>query len=241
MVLPLVAVLSAGTALALSVEGDIHSPEIPASGSASLKYLPKDYWLVGEVDVRTVMDILDSPQARNNPQFATVTQALKMVQMMTGVDVMKEVDSITLFAAGNPDDKPKPLVCVKGVFDNAKVTDSLRLTLAKDMTESTYKDKTILRNETGGLYFPEASTALYGDVDLLKQAIDAQKAGAQPLPPSLKNLLDRTNGQSAVWAAFKPQTVLGLEAMTEWNNGNAELSATLKKIECLSLALIQLA
>jgi len=149
---------------------------------------------------------------------------------------MKEVDSITFFAAGNPDEKPKPLVCVKGVFDNGKVTDSLRLTLAKDMTESTYKEKTILSNETGGLYFPEASTVLYGDVELLKQAIDAQKAGAQPLPPSLKNLLDRTNGQSAVWAAFKPKTVLGLEALTEWNNGNAELAATLKKIECLSLA-----
>ncbi len=232
-----IGMLSARAAIMAAEPGKIPTEPLAdaAANEPSLKYLPKDYWLVGNLDVKTCMEFLNSDQAKANPQYAAFRQAMQALSAMSGIDIEKEVDSITGFAAGDPDKEVRGLVAVRGSFDAAAAEARLAATIAQGWTRSEYKGKPLYAGPTGGFSFPDNATLLFGDVRQLQAAIDSL-AKPQELPASLKNVLERTNGKSLVWAAVKPEPVLGTEPLAQWRTDNPELHTQLTNIKCLSVA-----
>jgi hypothetical protein len=228
---PLLTVVSllAGSAMAAPPDAD------SAGASPRLKYLPKDYWGVAELDCGTVMKLLSSENVQKNPQFAQLQQYLLLVKKFTAIDPEKDLDWITVFASGAPEDK-KVLLVVQGSFKNEVVAKALGTSLADSITETTYKKQTIYGIPNASLCFPEASTILVGDDALVHEAIDQLAAGPRKLPVALKSVLDRTHGKSVVWAALQPQVLLEQKELAGWAADNGDLFGALKKIECLSLS-----
>jgi hypothetical protein len=211
-------------------------PADSAGASPRLKYLPKDYWLVAELDVGTVMSFLNNPIAQANPQYAQFKQLMVMAKRMTGVDPEKDVDWVTLFAAGAPGDQTKILAVAQGSFDNDTVAKRVAASFATSITEMTYKQRKYYVLFDMALFFPEASTALVGDEGLVKAAIDQLAGRPRDIPAALKGVLAKTPGKSLVWAAVQPQVILAHEELAEWRKGNAALYKSLNKIEALSLS-----
>ena len=207
-----------------------------ASSEPALKYLPKDYWLIARLDVKTCMEFLDNDQAKNNPQYAQLRQALQTITLLSGIDPEKDIDSVTAFAAGDPDASLRGLIAVRGRFDGPAVSTRLRNAVPNGLAESDYKGKTIYSGSAGGFCIPDNSTLLAGDVKLLQGAIDNLDSKEPAMSAGLKNVLDRTNGRSLVWVAAKPQTVLGTKLLADWRAANADLCSALGKIDCVSLA-----
>jgi hypothetical protein len=211
-------------------------PADSAGASPRLKYLPKDYWLVAELDCATAMEFMNSEAARKNPQHAQFKQSMLLVKAMTGVDAEKEVDWITLFAAGSPGDRTRVLAVAQGSFDNDAVARRLTLNFAGSIAEKAHKRRKIYVFPGAALFFPEASTAVVGDEGLVRAAIDQLASGPRDVPAALKGVLDRTPGKSVVWAAVQPRVVLEHKELADWRAGNADLYKALKKVEALSLS-----
>ncbi|HEV3146196.1 MAG TPA: hypothetical protein VGZ47_20080 [Gemmataceae bacterium] len=210
--------------------------EDTAAASPRLQYLPKDYWLVAELDAGTVMKFVALAGAQaNNPQVAQLLQYLEMAKTFTGIDLEKELDWITVFAAGNVGDDAKFLAVAQGSFDNDKVVKQLKKSL-NDSTEKTYKKHTIYSTPKADLCFPKASTILIGDAGLVRGAIDKLDDEKDTVPKSLKSVLAHTPGKAFVWAAVQPQVLLEQKELADWRKDNAELYGALKKIECISIS-----
>jgi hypothetical protein len=181
------------------------------------------------------MQLVTSPMAQANPQYAQFQQALKLVEQFTGLDLEKDVHWLTLFAAGGAGEKPEPLLVVQGKFDNTAVADKLKTALAAvGGKEESYKDKKWFSFSDHGLFFPEDSTMLAGSQELIRQAIDK---GGKPhaLPKSLKAVLEKTPGNHVVWAVLKPDTLLADKNLEAWRSANADLAVNLKKLENVAL------
>jgi hypothetical protein len=206
-----------------------------ASGSARLKYLPNDYWFVGELDCRTIMNVVAvAGAAQQNPQYAQLKQGLKMVEQFTGIDVESDVHWLTVFAAGPIGDMPEGMAVVQGKFDNATVAERITKAPNLQVTEEAHKGTRIYRFAEQALCFPEDSTLLVGDPKLIQLAIDRLgKPHALPVP--LQKVLQQTPGDHVVWAALQPKTVLQQKPLTAWKSANGDLAGMLEKLECVSL------
>jgi hypothetical protein len=73
----------------------------PASANPCLKFLPKDYWLVGAFDFKAFIEFTTRQTPAENPQAAMLRQYMQMGKLLTGIDLEKEVETIAFFAAGN--------------------------------------------------------------------------------------------------------------------------------------------
>jgi len=208
----------------------------PASANPCLKFLPKDYWLVGAFDFKAFIEFTTREAPAENPQAAMLKQYIQMAKLLTGIDLEKEVETVAFFAAGNIDKTATGLIAVKGTFDGADVERRLAALSAQAMTTTTYKEKKIHSGEEVGYCLLEDSVLLFGTPGLLRAAIDAAEGQARALPAGLKNVLDRTNGASIVWAAVRPQVILDLKDLAEWRAQNKELHRSLGKLTCLSAA-----
>jgi hypothetical protein len=210
-------------------------PANSAAASPRLKYLPKDYWAVAEVDWSTVMSAVTNENAQKNPQYAQLKQYLQLAKRFTGIALEEDVDAVTLFATGTPGEKAKWLVVAQGSFKNDFVAKRLKASLGDSLTEKTHKKRTIYSLSEADFCFPEPSTILLGDEALVREAIDQLADKPQPLPEALKSVLEQTPNKSVVWAAVRPPVLLEHEALADWREGNRDLYRALKKIECLSL------
>ena len=168
--------------------------EDSAAASPRLKYLPKDYWAVAELDCSTVMKFMTSDSARNNPQYAQLKEYLQLFKRYTSIDPEKDLDWITVFATGTPGDKPKGLAVVQGSFKNETVAKRLSANLGDSITEKTYKKHTIYSVNNVDLCFPEDATIVVGNEGLVREALD-RVDGPRPLPKALKSVLERTPGK----------------------------------------------
>lgn len=206
-----------------------------AAASPRLKYLPKDYWFVAECDVGTIMKYVNAAGAQQNPQFAQLQQYLQMAKQFTGIDLQKDVNWVTVFAAGKHDE-PKGMVVVQGSFKNAAVTKRLSQSLGESFVEDAYNKHTIYAVPGATLTFPEDSTILVGDENLVKESLDQLDNGKPKLPDALKSVLGRTKTTSLVWAAVQPQVFLkDKDNLPDWLASDTHLLNALKKIECVSL------
>jgi len=208
----------------------------PASANPCLKFLPKDYWLVGAFDFKAFIEFTTREAPAENPQAAMLKQYMQMAKLLTGIDLEKEVETVAFFVAGNPDKNATGLIAVKGTFDSADAERRLASLSAEAMTTSTYKEKKIHSNEEVGYCLLEDSVLLFGTPGLLRGAIDAAEGPPRALPEGLKNVLDRTNGASIVWAAVRPQVILDLKDLADWRAQNQQLHRSLGKLTCLSAA-----
>jgi len=211
------------------------TPRRPASANPCLKFLPKDYWLVGNLDFKSIMDFYsrEGRRQKENPQLAMYKQYMQMIRLMTGIDPEKDVNYVTFFVAGNPDRDPKGLVVLEGSFDKDSVEGRLEA-LGQGTSSETHKGKTIRGNSTMGYCFPEASTLLLGSPSLLREAVDATDGPARKMPEPLKELLDQTDGASLVWLALRPEVPLGLPDLADWRKENEKLVEALRPIRCAS-------
>lgn len=204
--------------------------ERKASDSATLKYLPADYYIVAECNWGTLMQLL-AMTGPSNPQYAQFQQAMQMVKNMIGIDPEREIQSAAIIGVGNPA-AGKPVAVIRGSFDNDAVSQKLSA-MAQDAEAETYKDQKLYSVPNAKAFFPEPSTIIVGDETALKSVIDQLATGAE-LPAELKSVLDRTPADSVVWTALKPKVVLE-HAKGEWKAASAELIANASKLDCASV------
>ena len=135
-----------------------------AAGSERLKYLPKDYFFVGELDVRIIMQVMSLANVQQNPQMAQFKQAMQLFENFTGIDLEEDVNSVTLFAAGQAGDKAKgALLVAQGKIDNATVEKKLSGAPGISFTEKTYKNRKLLSSTDFAVSLPEKSTIVVGE------------------------------------------------------------------------------
>ena len=210
--------------------------ENSAAASASLKFLPKDYWLAAEVDWAPLQAFFSSPDAQRNPQYAQLKQMMQLAKAFTGIDLEKEVDRVAVFLSGDADREPQYLFVVQGTFDNQIVEGRITQTLGKAVSEKTYKETTVYSGPAWALSFPVEKTILFGKEELIHEAIDRLKGKKVSLPAAVKKVLERTPGDHFVWAAVRPRAVLESRALGDWRDKNADLNGNLHKLECASFA-----
>jgi hypothetical protein len=223
-------ILSAGTAVAMEPVAN------NAGASPRLKYLPKDYWFVGEVDLAAVTRFVNSETARHNPQYAQYKQSVETLKLCTGIDPEKDIDWITFFAAGAPTEDPKFLVVFQGSFNKALVENRLSVMMQDSISKRSYKRHTVYSISDFDFCFPEPKTIVGGDPALVREALDRVGTRPQALPKSLKGVLERTPGNSVFWAAVRPQFILDQPEFALWGLDNAKLLHALKQIDSLSIS-----
>jgi len=212
--------------------------EVKASDNACLKYLPPDWWLVANVDIKAYFDFVAQAQQGGgaaNPGAAMLKQYMQMAQMFTGIDMTKDLQYATLILSGDPDGDVSFLGAIKGTFNNAIVRGRLAGTLGQGMKEQFYGGQTIYAGGEAAYCLPEPSTILVGDTAGLKRTIDRMKKGSFTMPPSLKKTLDRTNARSIVWAATRPQVILNVKALGDWRRDHKAFCGQMQAIEYLSV------
>jgi len=224
-----------GGAEAPDTPGDFPAPRVAAGDNPCLKYLPSDWWLVGNFDCKGYLALLTQfEEDGENPLRAMMEQYMQMVRQLTGLDPQRNVDYVTFFASGDIEDAPGVLVAIKGTFANETV--SARLTNAFGPGQhSQHKGRTIHTNGTAGYCLPEPSTLLFGNVEMLTAGIDAVTAPARKMPDALAKTLARTNGRSIIWGAVRPQAIFDVRAVADALRVRPVLNAALRPTECVSL------
>ena len=208
-----------------------------ASSNPCLKFLPEDWSMVGNLDVKALISFLlseESTQDVPNPMHEMMGQYTAMIEGLTGIDIEKQVEYVTFFAGGDLENSPGFLVVVKGSFDNRTVEMRLSILAGGEMKRRTYSEQTVYEGPEAGFSFPEASTLVFGDVDSLRRALDRLRTEARSLPEDLKKTLDRTRGDSIVWLAVRPQSILELEDLGTFWQEYPNLHEALKPIQCSS-------
>jgi len=239
-----VGVLAAGLALSGPVwsqgneELPVQIPSIKASSNPCLKYLPKDWWLAGNLDVKAMMEFLQSGAPGTNapsPMSGMMQQYIAMIQALTGINIEEQVKYATFFVAGDPPSNPSFLLVVKGSFSNETAEARLATLAAGQMKKRVYGEHGVWEGDDVGFSFPEDSTLAVGSSSLLKRALATEVAKGARLPDELKSVLDRTKGDSIVWLALRPQPVMGLEEFASFWETYPDLKRALKPVECASL------
>lgn len=209
----------------------------PASASPCLKYLPKDCWAVGELNWRAVVEFLNRPESRQNPQRAQFDQLMRMIKILTGIDAEKQVDRVTVFATFDPDTVIAGAVAIHGSFNNLFVEGQLRLTLAATAVQETHHLHTVYRVNDVSFSLPGRSTILVGADRVVRDALDRFDAAPIGMPESLQNVLDRTPADALAWVVLRPPAILARPELAPWRREHAALSANLRKVESLALAI----
>jgi len=238
-----VAAIVLAAALAALARADETAPKaslakVKATDNPCLKYLPADWWLVANLDIKVYLDFTASVQqgqGAENPGAAMLKQYLVLAQMYTGIDWTKEVNYATLIVSGDPDGEVSFLAVVKGTFNNALVRGRLATALGQGVKEQLYGGQTIYVGNGVAYCLPAASTVLVGDPAGLKRTIDRVRKAPFKMPPALKSTLDRTNARSVVWAAVRPAVILNVKDLRQWRRDNRRFHKALEPIEYLSV------
>lgn len=206
-----------------------------ASTNTRLKYLPNDYYAIIDIDMGMLGQFMKAADAQGNPSMAQLKEFIELVKLQTGINLEKDVDGITIFVTGSLE-APKMLAVIEGSFKNDFVRKQLKKGFNGSITEKMYKKQPVYTIEPFDVSFPEDSTILVGDAGLVRRAMDQGASDkADPLPPSLKGVLERTPGNAVVWTAFRPQVFLSHAELAGWRESNPELHKELKKIDVMSV------
>lgn len=210
-------------------------PDVKASSNPCLKYLPNDWFLVANANIKAYFDAMSNAEDGGNPADAMLKQYSQLVQAFTGIDITKDIQYTTAIVSGDPDGRTDALVVIKGTFNNALVRGRLAGSVGQGMRERFYGGQTIYTGGDMAYSLPEPSTIVFGTEAAVKGAIDRTKKGPAKVPAPLKRTLDRTNGNSVVWAALQPAVFLGSKELDQWRKTYATLHKSLGPIECMSV------
>lgn len=226
-----VVLVSCATSLAQPSAVDAGAP--PASADPCLRYVPDDYWFVASVDVRAVAPLLTGPQAMANPQYAEFMEAMRQMQVMTGIDMLEDVERCLIVASGPIGDGSAWGIAAEGSFDNRTVKNAL--VTVGDAERVQHGRHELLRLEgEASVGFPADATIVAGDDRLVRQALDRAGGIARPMPVALQRVLERTPADSVVWAATRPEAVLAMDELAAWRAGHADLAAAVGSLGCVS-------
>jgi len=210
-------------------------PTVKAVNNPCLKFLPADWWLVGNFNLKAFFDFMDESMADNPAMGMVMGQYLQMIQGMVGIDPQKQVQYVTFLLSGETDPDPQGLVIIKGTFENSVPELRLRLGMGAEMEKTTYTDTALYESAEIGYCFPEQSTLVVGSPALLRRSVDVVGKGIKSLPSSLHGTLERTNGASIIWLAVNPKVVLEVQEFKAQSEEYSELFSKISSIECASL------
>ncbi|MBN2316732.1 MAG: hypothetical protein JXM79_22585 [Sedimentisphaerales bacterium] len=209
-------------------------PAVKAVDNPCLKFLPRDAWVVGNVDVKVLIDFMMQGSEQNPAMEMVVVQYAEMFKGFTGIDFRTEVRYLTFCLAGDVKSEPQGLMVVKGSFNGAVSEMRLSLGIGAGLQKTTYREKTLYENPDMGYGFPELSTLIVGTPSLLRKAIDVLATQDQPMSPTLRKTLTKTNGASIVWAAVKPEVILETDEIASERQRYPELFSQVSQLECAS-------
>ena len=234
-------VLAVGPVGALRARGrvaKVRLPGVKASENPCLKYMPADWWLVANVDIKAYFEFAARDKeglGAGDPGSAMLKQYTQLIQMFTGIDVAKDLQYATIILSGDPDGDVSFLGAVKGTFNNALVRGRIAGTMGQGMKEQFYGGQTIYVGPGLAYCLPEAGTILVGDTAGLKRTIDRMKKAPFKMPPSLEKTLDRTNAASIVWTAMRPKVILDVSEFGQWRKEHSTFYKAMAQIEYLSV------
>ena len=219
-----------------TLSGGLSSSKAKASENPCLRFLPSDWWLVGNVNLKAYFDLVDS-LGQNNPGMATVTQYVEMLKGLIGIDISNEVQYTTFILSGNPDESFEFLIVAKGTFDNAISEMRLRLGLGAGMQTITYRGTKLYHQQDAeiGYAFPEESTLMMGSLNMLGSSVDMLTQRTKLMPDSLHRILESTNGASIVWSVVKPDVVLNMAEIKKMKQQHPDIFERISTIEYTSL------
>jgi hypothetical protein len=177
----------------------------------SLSFVPKDATLVGYVDLKSVASSPLAETWANDVRGKTPFAALDEIRESTGVDVLSDVDSLTL-AVGPESAKPRRWgIAVSGTFDRDLLKDKLSKTAGRAPTSAYEGTPFFLANEgtSTAIALPDGSTLLLGEPAFVREMLDAS-AGRKP--SASENLLGwgKFNGDTFWLAGTSPDFLRGL-------------------------------
>lgn len=210
-------------------------PAVKAVNNPCLKFLPANWWLVGNFNPKAYFTFIEA-LAEDNPFRAMVMdQYIEMLKGMIGIDPRKEIQYVTFFTSGNPETSFQGLVIVKGTFQNYVSEMRLKLGFGAEMQRKVYKGISLYEEIDIGYCFPETSTLLFGSPALLRHSIDIAEKRTKSLPDSLHSTLLRTNGASLVWLAANTAVILEMEGIKAQQEGYQEFLDNISATKCVSL------
>ena len=177
----------------------------------SLAFVPQGASLIGYVDLKSVAS---SPLAESWSQGArerTPFAALDEIEETTSIDILNDVDSLTL-AIGPSTAKPERWgIAVEGAFDRGRLVEKLS-THKGDVETSSHSgtDLYLIRSgtQTTAMAQPDDSTLLLGDPAYVREMLDA---GSGVKPSATGNLEGWGYGDfqgETFWFAGTPPEVL---------------------------------
>lgn len=206
---------------------------VPASGNPCLKFLPRDWVVAGNVDLRAIFKWVK--ETKESPQAAMMEQYIQMLKGFTGIDPEKDLDFVTFFITGNLETDPKFLMVVRGTFQNKVVLDHLGPTIGQNAHAVDSRNGPVYVTPTVGFCLPEEGTLMIGEPNQVVAAASLADADRPAMPEALKKTLDQTNAGALAWAAARPDAILRMAALADWRRENTDLVSNLGKMDCCSL------
>lgn len=193
-------------------------------------------------DARTVAGI-DVERAKSSAlgqfmlsQMQHENQDLDKFSLMSGFDPRRDLREIVVASTAGPDTgRDHGLVVARGRFDVARISSAMKLHHAQ--TEQ-YMGVELLSGEhkQGAVAFLDATTAVLGEVNNVKAAIQRRRAGGT-LDPRIAQKIQQISGQNDVWVSTTLPVASFADRMPDRNVGGAMKGDALKGIEQASAGL----
>lgn len=202
-----VAVLGVGTGLVAYYNGAI--PGFGRVDDVQLAYLPAESAAVAHADVRTIMDSEFRQKLR---QTIPAGEELNKFKEALGVDLEKDIDTVTVGFLPSADGNKHGVVVVRGRFNDGNIE---TLATQHGMTASTYNGKRLLSLSTTGevagslsptacIAFLEPGVLALGDAPSVQRAIDAGGSGdALRKNAELLAVINEVRGSGNAWVVGK--------------------------------------
>lgn len=170
----------------------------PAADNALLQLIAKDPKVVAGMDV---------DRARNSAfgnkvlgEFKEEDEGFQKFLDATGFDPRRDMREILMVSDGGTKHE-STLILVKGLFNTPKIAAFLR---AEGKASSLYQGVEIWsdgkeENRKGAMAFLNSSTALFGNADMLRSAIDRSKSTTPGISPLLNNRIADWSAKSDAW------------------------------------------
>lgn len=220
--------------LSSSFGGTRTLPIVKAVDNPCLKFLPRDAWIIGNVDVKALIDFMRSAGEENPAMDMVIEQYAEMFKGFTGIDILKEVRYLTFCLTGNHESDIQGLIVIKGSFNSSVSEMRLSLGIGSELQKKSYNRKTLYEDQDMGYTFLEFSTLVVGSPSLLRKAIDVLDTGSLPMSSYYQRTLEKTNGESIAWIALKPEILLESDEVAAQRRRNPDLFAKMSILQCAS-------
>jgi len=188
---------------------------------AELAYLPASAAAVGYADVRAIMSSEFRQKLR---QVLPTGEEKEKLQAELGVDIERDIDTVTAAYLGGSSPLEGAVVVVRGRFNEAQIE---ALALQHGATAGEYRGKKLLtmaggeqmtgegvtatqHHSSGGVAFLEPGVIALGEASALKMAIDAGATGEDVRKNAeLMSIVDDLRGTGNAWFVGKFDAVTG--------------------------------